>query len=76
MELRFAAGDRAGALADFDRFAKRLRAELGTDPMPETIAVHDAIRRNTALQPATDDQQLPLAPKRWLSEPGREWPRR
>jgi DNA-binding SARP family transcriptional activator len=71
MELRFAAGDRAGALADFDRFAKRLRAELGTDPMPETIAVHDAIRRNTALQPATDDQQLPLAPKRGLPFTGR-----
>lgn len=47
--LRYAHGDRAGALADFERFAQRLRAELGTEPMPETQAIYDAVRRNAAI---------------------------
>lgn len=31
-------GDRAGALAEYERFAKRLQEELGTNPMSETLA--------------------------------------
>jgi DNA-binding SARP family transcriptional activator len=46
MSLRFAAGDRSGALADFEVFGRRLRDELSTDPMPETIALREAIRSN------------------------------
>jgi DNA-binding SARP family transcriptional activator len=46
MTLRFAAGDRAGALADFEAFGRQLRDELLTDPMPETIALREAIRNN------------------------------
>jgi DNA-binding SARP family transcriptional activator len=46
MTLRFAAGDRAGALADFELFSGQLRDELLTDPMPETIALREAIRSN------------------------------
>jgi DNA-binding SARP family transcriptional activator/tetratricopeptide (TPR) repeat protein len=46
MSLRFAAGDRSGALADFETFGRRLRDELSTDPMPETLALHEAIRSN------------------------------
>jgi len=46
MSLRFAAGDRSGALADFEIFARRLHDELAADPMPETIALHEAIRRD------------------------------
>ncbi|HEX3467701.1 MAG TPA: AAA family ATPase [Candidatus Elarobacter sp.] len=46
MTLRFAAGDRAGALADFEAFARQLRDELQTDPMPETNALREAIRSN------------------------------
>jgi DNA-binding SARP family transcriptional activator len=46
---RFESGDRAGALAEYDRFAKRLRAELAIDPMPETIALRDAILQGRAI---------------------------
>ena len=46
MSLRFAAGDRSGALADFETFSRRLRDELAADPMPETLALREAIRSN------------------------------
>jgi len=46
MSLHFAAGDRSGALATFESFRKRLGDELSADPMPETIALHEAIRGN------------------------------
>ena len=46
MSLRFAAGDRSGALADFEAFSRRLRDELAADPMPETMALREAIRSN------------------------------
>ena len=46
MSLRFAAGDRSGALSDFETFSRRLRDELSADPMPETIALREAIRSN------------------------------
>lgn len=38
------AGDRAGALQAYDRFARRLEADLGVQPAPETQAVVRAIR--------------------------------
>ena len=44
MSLRFAAGDRSGALSDFDLFRRTLRDELAAEPMPETLALHEAIR--------------------------------
>jgi DNA-binding SARP family transcriptional activator len=43
MTVRFDAGDRAGAIAEFRRFAADLRAEIGVDPMPETQALLRAI---------------------------------
>jgi DNA-binding SARP family transcriptional activator len=46
MSLRFAAGDRSGAFADFDAFRRRLHEELAADPMPETFALLEAIRSN------------------------------
>ena len=46
MACRYEAGDGAGALAAFDAFAKRLRAELGAEPMPETLVAREAIVRN------------------------------
>ena len=53
MSLRYAAGDRSGALADFEAFNRHVREELDTDPMPETIALREAIRRDdgVAVQP-------------------------
>jgi predicted ATPase/DNA-binding SARP family transcriptional activator len=43
MSIRYASGDASGALAEFDRFAKRLREEMGVAPMPDTLAVRDVI---------------------------------
>lgn len=43
MVLRFCAGDRAGALAYYREFRKRLQSELGVDPMPETVRCHENI---------------------------------
>ena len=58
MACRYEAGDSAGALAAFGEFAKRLRADLGVDPMPETLVLRDAIVRNAPL-PASLAQQRP-----------------
>ena len=53
--IRYEAGDRAGALAAFERFAAMLRAEMQSEPMPETIAVRDAVLRGARL--ATSEPQ-------------------
>jgi DNA-binding SARP family transcriptional activator/energy-coupling factor transporter ATP-binding protein EcfA2 len=47
--VRYESGDTAGALAEYDRFAKRLRDELAIAPMPETLALRQSIIRNEAL---------------------------
>lgn len=47
--LRYQAGDRAGALKEFELFRQHLTSELGVEPMPETMAVHEAILRDKAL---------------------------
>ena len=52
MRLRHEAGDRAGALQEYERFARVLRDELGTEPMAETQAVYAAIAQDAA--PAND----------------------
>jgi len=49
MSLHYDAGDAAGAMAEFTRFAQRLRDELSVAPMPETLAVRDAILRSEPL---------------------------
>ena len=43
--LRQASGDRSGALEEYERFAERLRRDLGVAPMPETVACFESIRR-------------------------------
>ena len=48
MRIRFEAGDRAGALAAYERFGERLRDELGTVPMPDTEAAYQALRSGRA----------------------------
>ncbi len=45
VRARYDAGDRAGALAEYDAFVDRLRAEIDVDPMPESVALYDAIVR-------------------------------
>ena len=46
MSLRFAIGDRSGALTEYETFQERLRTELSVEPMQETIALCEAIRAN------------------------------
>jgi DNA-binding SARP family transcriptional activator len=43
ISIRFETGDRAGAIAEFARFAERLRAELGVTPMRETTDCYERI---------------------------------
>lgn len=47
--IRYESGDTAGALAEYDRFAKRLRDELAVAPMPETVAICQLILRQEAV---------------------------
>ena len=43
IRLRRRAGDRAGALVEYERFAQRLRREIDVDPMPETVAEYQSV---------------------------------
>jgi DNA-binding SARP family transcriptional activator len=43
--MRYESGDRAGALSEYAAFGKRLRTEMGADPMPETAAIAERIAR-------------------------------
>jgi DNA-binding SARP family transcriptional activator/tetratricopeptide (TPR) repeat protein len=43
MSVRYEAGDSAGALSEYDAFARRLRCELNVDPMHETSTLREAI---------------------------------
>jgi len=49
ISARYDSGDAAGALAEYAGFASRLRAEIGVDPMPETLALRDAVARHAEL---------------------------
>lgn len=53
--IRYESGDRAGALADYQRFAQTLRQELDIDPMPETIALREAIARDASIEPEPEE---------------------
>ncbi|MDQ2992119.1 MAG: AAA family ATPase, partial [Candidatus Eremiobacteraeota bacterium] len=60
MTLRSEAGDRSGALAEYEGFAETLYDELGARPMPETsvlcdrISAGEALARNPAAAPAQE----------------------
>ncbi len=64
LALRYESGDRAGALKDYERFARRLREELGVDPMPETVATYEAIVRHARLADAVPDIASAPTPER------------
>ena len=49
MAVRYEAGDRSGALQTYEQFARRLREELGVEPMPETAALREAVIREARL---------------------------
>jgi DNA-binding SARP family transcriptional activator len=50
--IRYETGDRAGALAAYERFRAEVWDELGVEPMPETQALAQAIARGERLTPA------------------------
>lgn len=66
MAARYEAGDRAGALAEFQRFGAHVKRELGVDPMPETIALRSAILEQRSVAPA-----LPAKDGEDVTPPGR-----
>lgn len=47
---RYESGDRAAALATYERFAARVRTELRAEPTAETIALRDAVAASLPLQ--------------------------
>jgi len=49
MQMLDRLGDRAGALAVYDEFARRLQKELGIDPSKETISMVTALREGRPL---------------------------
>lgn len=65
MALRYESGDTAGALAEYEKFAKRLRDELAVTPMPETVAVRQSILRQEAVPGAVSPSpSAPVAQRR------------
>lgn len=64
MAVRYATGDSAGALAEYARFSSRLHDEMRELPMPETIAVRDAIRANAPLPGDVTDRREPQTRRR------------
>ncbi len=73
MLLRYESGDRAGALAEYERFARALRDELGTDPMPETAAAYASVVRDTgAVQARTPARYAPEGAPATLPFVGRD----
>jgi DNA-binding SARP family transcriptional activator/energy-coupling factor transporter ATP-binding protein EcfA2 len=66
MAARYESGDAAGALAEYDRFARALATEMNAEPMPETIALRETIARGAPI-PGTSD--MPKAKTKRVSLP-------
>lgn len=80
LEIRGLLGDTAGALAEYERFAARLNAELGVGPSEETAQIYARLRRSgargTAHGSETADETQPLAGrKNELAMLADEWQR-
>jgi DNA-binding SARP family transcriptional activator/TolB-like protein len=69
MQLLDTGGDRAGALAAFDEFERRMAAELEIEPSPETKALRARIAARTMGAQAAGPQ---VEPSRSDTEPGQE----
>lgn len=61
IELRHGAGDRAGALIAFEQWAERLARELELEPLPETVAVVERVRRGPPAEPRNRGERGSLA---------------
>jgi DNA-binding SARP family transcriptional activator len=59
------AGDRAGALAHYEEFARRLGEEVGTQPGPETQALAERVRHERPIRPTA----IPRSPELGEGEP-------
>ncbi|MBN1992498.1 MAG: DNRLRE domain-containing protein [Anaerolineae bacterium] len=59
MEMYYRAGDRAAALGEFEKCRTMLHVELQAEPMPETLALRQAILNGEKLPPVT--AVLPMA---------------
>jgi DNA-binding SARP family transcriptional activator/TolB-like protein/lipoprotein NlpI len=70
MTLLDRVGDRAGAVAAYDEFAERLRADLETEPAAETKALLSAVRARDQAAPVVRWSAASGAP---LSRPRRTW---
>ncbi|NMO17092.1 AAA family ATPase [Pyxidicoccus fallax] len=79
MRLQYVGGDRMAALNTFERCRRMLREELGTTPLPETLALAREIERGpkTSTAPAPPKPKLPLSVLRppVLVGREREWAR-
>ncbi len=63
MAVRQESGDRSGALNEYARFAERLRAELDVAPMPETLALRDALARDLPVDTEPAPARLAVGPQ-------------
>lgn len=70
--IRYEAGDRAGALAAFERFAQRLRDEMHTEPMAETVALRDGVLRGAPLATSEPPRTTPITQDSGLPFVGRD----
>ena len=61
MELYYRAGDRAAALREFEKCRAMLQGELNAEPMPETLALRNAILNGERRRSAESDS-APLPP--------------
>ncbi|MGL4611623.1 MAG: BTAD domain-containing putative transcriptional regulator, partial [Trueperaceae bacterium] len=74
MRLHYLAGDRAAALAAFERCKQTLHKELGVEPLPETLKLVSEIEFGALLPTALPNKQKADLPLRVLRPPfvGRE----
>jgi DNA-binding SARP family transcriptional activator/tetratricopeptide (TPR) repeat protein len=62
LELLDRLGDRAGALYTYDKFARRMRRDLGAEPSPETKAVIERVRQRSEVPEAARVSATGLSP--------------
>jgi DNA-binding SARP family transcriptional activator/tetratricopeptide (TPR) repeat protein len=59
LTVRYESGDTSGALAEYERFSRRLRDELGVAPMAETVALRASIVRDESVPGAFARRSTP-----------------
>lgn len=64
MRLRFACGDRAGAIYEYERFAANVREELGAEPAAETARLAAALRQDEPAPPELPSEETSFVGRR------------